>query len=295
MELKRKRVSKKDEKEDSTFVVCLPLSHKLIGYCATSREQTQCLKRLNSYVHDFCRITYKANLVANAYFYYVCAENLAFASFDLVDFYTSVCALLKTGTRNGTVQKINLKYAGLCALVEGLGWLHSEKFSFQNAIMYEARHFRAAINNLELLADYPWLISYYLSLGLPRKEAKVKAALKNTTKSKLFLESRDCKFISLLKWRYSLREQILSASTPDSLFKSFNLAPIHRAAPRFAPIDGKILSLLFIPGVQSSNVLPLSSFFNCPRDRRAPDAVPIFGRTNGTEIHFCYTKKIKKN
>ena len=61
--------------------------------------------------------------------------------------------------------------------------MHSEKLSFQNAIMYEARHFRAAIDNLELLADYQWLISYFLSLGLPRNEAKIAAAIVNKAKT----------------------------------------------------------------------------------------------------------------
>ncbi len=130
------------------------------------KTQQEAMEILRQYVDQFTQITYKANLIANAYFLQIGIIDENFEFFDVYTFFRRVMELVKVGTRRQTILTIKNEFPGLVELVDDFNWRATEQFHQDNAINYEAKHYKASLKNLKDLAD-PAHLQWYLLAVYP--------------------------------------------------------------------------------------------------------------------------------
>ena len=299
--LKKRKVA--DDEEDVTTAsstICIPLSQsKLIGefhYIHQRRNNLRedvvyniNLPRIKSYVYDFNHITYCIRLCINAY---ILSIPVTFNPniLDFKDLYYGTYLLIKTGTQQRSIVKVDDVYPGLHDIVSEAGFINTLDFPCINSIKYESAHFAAEMENMRELSDPHWLKQYlkavygddltthgnrnviYASkftseaileicqtnnfqIVIPTKFSNIAPTIRRVigievARIREFISDYSSRNVSRIFWLRHLRASIILLSTDEATYKPFNICGMYKMLVRYAPLDKTILAKLFINGIQ---------------------------------------------
>ena len=261
------------------------------------------LPRIHRYVIAYTTLTYRANIIVNAYIEDLLAKGEVVDHINFEKLYIAACKLMKSSAQIRTIQKIQGMFPGLLEWVQQLNVFRIMNFRYHdNSLNFAGKSYKTSVDNLSL-HDESRCVAYLkakypnIQVNSHYKYLAKQILNENNTRLPQGLDEADCNLVveietdikkeSMLETRYIWKNYINSVAENNEV-KSFTLLPIHKMTRRYAPIDSAILSKILIPGAQTVDMVKLANFFTVSPPKNYKETV--FGRTNGYELHLVYTK-----